>query len=87
MDTRVRDYLIGAHNKVIGHYRQLLEAGSLAPPERDRIQRGLARIEARRYRDRPIRLQAARSSRRTTASDGFRLLKLFARLRGCYEKQ
>ena len=46
MDTRVRDYLIGAHNKVIGHYRQLLEAGSLAPPERDRIQRGLARIEA-----------------------------------------
>ena len=46
MDTRVRDYLIGAHNKVIGHYRQLLEAGSLAPPERARIQRGLARIEA-----------------------------------------
>ena len=46
MDTRVGDYLIGAHNKVIGHYRHLLEAGSLVPPERDRIQRGLARIEA-----------------------------------------
>ena len=46
MDPRVRNYLNGAHNKVIGHYRQLLAAGSLAQPERDRIQRGLANIEA-----------------------------------------
>ena len=46
MDPRVRDYLIRAHSKVIGHYRQHLEAASLAQPERDRIQRGLASIEA-----------------------------------------
>ena len=46
MDPRVRDYLIRAHNKVIAHYHQVLEANSLAQPERERIQRGLASIEA-----------------------------------------
>lgn len=46
MDPRVRDYLLRAHNKVIAHYHQVLEANSLAQPERDRIQRGLANIES-----------------------------------------
>jgi hypothetical protein len=42
----VRDYLIKAHNKVIAHYNQVLEANSLAQPERERIQRGLANVES-----------------------------------------
>jgi hypothetical protein len=42
----VHDYLIRAHNKVIAHYKQIFEAKSLAQPERDRIHRGLANIEA-----------------------------------------
>ena len=46
MDQRVRDYLLRAHNKVIAHYHQVLQANSLAQPERDRIQRGLANIES-----------------------------------------
>ena len=45
MDQRVRDYLIKAHNKVIAHYHQVLEARSLAQPERERIQERLAGIE------------------------------------------
>jgi hypothetical protein len=46
VDSRVRDYLIRAHNRVIAHYHQVLEANSLAQLERDRIQRGLATVEA-----------------------------------------
>jgi len=42
----VRDYLIKAHTKVIAHYRQVLEASSQAQPERERIQRSLAMVEA-----------------------------------------
>lgn len=41
MDTEVRDYLIGAHSKVIAHYRKVLQSTSLAPPERERIQKRL----------------------------------------------
>ena len=49
MDQRVRDYLIKAHkahNKVIAHYQQVLQAGSLSQPERERIQQRLTVIEA-----------------------------------------
>jgi len=46
MDPRVRDYLIRAHNKVIAHYHQVLEASSLEPSQRERIQKGLAGIES-----------------------------------------
>ena len=46
MDQRVRAYLIRAHNKVMGHYHQLLQASSLSQLERERIQRRLAEIEA-----------------------------------------
>jgi len=42
----VRDYLIKAHNKVIAHYDQVLEALFLAQPERERIRKRLASIEA-----------------------------------------
>ena len=45
MDQRVRDYLIRAHNKVIDHYRRVLQATSLSQPERERIQKRLATIE------------------------------------------
>ena len=45
MDQRVRDYLIKAHNKVIAHYHQVLEARSFSQPERERIQERLAGIE------------------------------------------
>ena len=45
MDQSVRDYLIKAHNKVIAHYHQVLEARSLAPPERERIQERVVGIE------------------------------------------
>jgi hypothetical protein len=46
VDPRLRDYLIRAHNKVIAHYRQLLQASSLSEPERLRIQGNLASVEA-----------------------------------------
>jgi hypothetical protein len=46
VDRRVRDYLIHAHNKVIAHYHQVLQANSLTEPERMRIQQNLARAEA-----------------------------------------
>src|SRR5689334_16354728 len=46
VDQRVREYLIKAHNKVIAHYNQVLEARSLAQPERERIRERLAGIEA-----------------------------------------
>ena len=46
MDQRVQNYLIRAHNKVIAHYHQVLEANSLTEPELKRIQQNLARIEA-----------------------------------------
>ena len=46
MDHRVRNYLIRAHDKVITHYRQVLQANSLTQPERERIRRRLADVEA-----------------------------------------
>ena len=45
MDTEVRDYLIGAHSKVIAHYRKILQSNSLAQPEREGIQNRLAVVE------------------------------------------
>jgi len=45
MDRGVRDYLIRAHNKVIAHYRQVLQATSLSPAEREHIQKRLAQAE------------------------------------------
>jgi len=42
----VRDYLITAHSKVIAHYHRVLKSRSLAQPERERIQRSLAVVEA-----------------------------------------
>ena len=46
MDRGVRDYLIRAHNKVIAHYRQVLQAPSLSPAEREHVQKRLADAEA-----------------------------------------
>ena len=46
MDPTVRDYLIKAHTKVIAHYHHVLEKGSIAQPERQRIQERLAGVEA-----------------------------------------
>ena len=46
MDQRVRDYLVRAHSKVIGHYHKVLQSSSLSQPERERIQQRLASIEA-----------------------------------------
>jgi hypothetical protein len=46
MDQRTRNYLIRAHNKVITHYQQVLQANSLPQPERERVRRRLAEIEA-----------------------------------------
>jgi hypothetical protein len=46
MDRRVRDYLIRAHNKVIAHYRQVLQGASLSPAERAHVQKRLADAEA-----------------------------------------
>ena len=46
MDPRVRAYLIRAHNKVIGHYHQVLQSNSVSHPERERIQRRLADVQA-----------------------------------------
>jgi hypothetical protein len=46
MDRGVRDYLIRAHNKVIAHYRQVLQGPSLSPAEREYVQKRLAHAEA-----------------------------------------
>jgi hypothetical protein len=46
MDRRVLDYLIGAHNKVIKHYQQVLQGTSLSPVEREHVQKRLADAEA-----------------------------------------
>jgi hypothetical protein len=46
MDRRVQDYLIRAHKKVIAHYRQVLQAPSLSPAEREHVQIRLAHAEA-----------------------------------------
>jgi hypothetical protein len=46
MDRGVRDYLIRAHNKVLAHYRQVLQGTSLSAAERDQVQKRLADAEA-----------------------------------------
>jgi hypothetical protein len=46
MSRGVRDYLIRAHNKVIAHYRQVLQGTTLSPAEREHVQKGLAQAEA-----------------------------------------
>ena len=46
MDRRVRDYLIRGHNKVIAHYRQVLQGTSLSPAECAHVQKRLTDAEA-----------------------------------------
>jgi hypothetical protein len=46
MDQRTQAYLLRAHNKVIAHYRQLLQAKSLSPSDRERLEKRLAAAEA-----------------------------------------
>jgi hypothetical protein len=46
MDRRVRDYLIRAHNKVLAHYRQVLQGTSLSQAEREHVQKRLGDAEA-----------------------------------------
>ena len=46
MDPSVRGYLIRAHNKVIAHCRQVLQAGYVSEPQRMRIKQTLVAVEA-----------------------------------------
>jgi hypothetical protein len=64
MDRRTRDYLLRAHNKVIAHYHQLLQASSLSPSDRERIEKGLAAAEAEceTFRNTEFPVQFARAA-------------------------
>jgi hypothetical protein len=46
MDLRVRGYLMRAHNKVIAHCRQVLQASYVSERQRMRIQQTLVAVEA-----------------------------------------